>query len=160
MPCWKEFFPSFQTWVFVNSSEGRKEATPPFEQSVPWPEGVVSPLLQRCASVFSSHRRTSTGEVSCCYGATSPAFLTITKQNMCFICLQLHDALLSLRCHFSQYSCLLKIEELGWKQSNPWCAEKPIVVAAHLSKNFSRNTDSDGTPVFASSSPLSLTFPC
>ena len=32
--------------------------------SLPWLEGVVSPLLQRYASIFSSHRRTGTGEVS------------------------------------------------------------------------------------------------
>ena len=33
-------------------------------ESLPWLEGVVSPLLQRCASIFSSHRRSSTGKVS------------------------------------------------------------------------------------------------
>ena len=30
----------------------------------PWLEGVVFPLLQRCASIFSSHKRSSVGEVS------------------------------------------------------------------------------------------------
>ena len=33
-------------------------------ESLPWLEGVISFLLQRCASIFSSHRHFSTGEVS------------------------------------------------------------------------------------------------
>ena len=29
----------------------------------------------------------------------------------------------------------------AWKQSNPWCAEKHTVVAAHVSQNFTRSTE-------------------
>ena len=52
---------------FAKGSEGRKEAGPPFE----WELAVSGrscpfPLLQRCASIFSSHRRTGTGyHVAC-----------------------------------------------------------------------------------------------
>ena len=65
MPCWNERFPSFQTCrcVCVFSSVGRM-LDRLSNGSLPWLEAVVSPFLQLCASVFSSHRRTSTCEVS------------------------------------------------------------------------------------------------
>ena len=63
-----------------------------------------------------------------------------------------------LRCHSFQYCCLLDFEELGWKQSNPWCAEKHIIVAAHLLQNFFHSTDIDGPLLYMSSSPLLLTL--
>ena len=53
-------------------------AGPPFRWELPWLEGVVSHLLQRCVT-FSSHKRSSPGEVSLSYGATSPASLITSK---------------------------------------------------------------------------------
>ena len=53
---------------------------------------------------------------------------------------------------------LLEVEEPGWKQSNPWCPEKHIIVAAHLSQNFIHSSDTGGTRLCTSSSPLLLTL--
>ena len=52
---------------FVYCSEGRKDSGPPCE----WVLAVAgrsgsSPLLQRCASIFSSHRRIGTGYPAAC----------------------------------------------------------------------------------------------
>ena len=76
-----------------------------------------------------------------------------------------HAALISLRCHFFWYCCLLEMEEPGWQQSNPWCAEKHITVAAHLSHDFIHSTGTDGTLLYTSSLPPLLVliaglFPC
>ena len=75
------------------------------------------------------------------------------KENntICFICLQLHDRQILLRCHFFSCCCLPEIEDFGWKQSNPGCAEKHIIAAAHLSQNLIHSTDTDGTFLYTSS---------
>ena len=43
-------------------------------------------------------------------------------------------------------------------QSNPWCAEKHVTVAAHVSQIFIHGTDTDSTLLFTRSSPLLLTL--
>ena len=62
-------------------------------------------------------------------------------------------------CHFLlKNNVIYEIEDLGWKQSNPWCAEKHVIVATRLSETFIHSTDTDGTLLCTSSSPLSLTL--
>ena len=50
------------------------------------------------------------------------------------------------------------MEEPGWKQSNPGCGEKHIIVATHLSRIFIHSTETDGTHFYTRSTPLLLTL--
>ena len=47
---------------------------------------------------------------------------------------------------------------LDGSSPNPWCAEKHIVTATHLSQFFIHSTGTDGTLLYTSSSPLLRTL--
>ena len=61
---------------------------------------------------------------------------------------------------FSSTLFFCEIKEPGWKQTNPWCAEKHILVATHLSQISIHITDTDGALSYTRSLTLLLMFDC